>query len=545
MGMLLLPLVFAINVQTVYNPWTGKLDFIRQSNFSGDNLTATFFFGNISWESLYNYPASCPADTFITSLGDATTCTAVVNINSTGSISASNFQENGTNLTQKYLKLDGGNQGLWTPISTKVTNLHADLLDGYSVGTLNAIPVLNGSNTWTKTQTFGTGSYILMEGGGQLFYPDIFLGFGSSDEVSFYYESASSIFYMGQYGVPTTVAIAGSPIELIGVTYTNDMYPKIDNTYSLGSTAIRYKNGYFINLNTSQINGTEGRFSKNLSVNGSKVCTLATGCGDSSTFQIWQNDSSSVFLNPEARTKEVIVNASNFTFTTLSSAFNPALLSPNVKFIVNDVSHFLTDVYVGHPLVAESQIKLNAGLASPAINFTQTGVYLSSTTTAGASVFALSTSASDIIQFTADGNTAGGGAQFFRYTDSIGFFEFIRNAGSTLGIYTNMGGANANRSLLFGGFFNGVHRDLNLTPRQSNNAWEWSLSNNVQDISMKFLMPVNVSNNLNVVGNSSSFSMKLMNTTALSPTCTPFTIIANQTGFWGCNASTEWTKLDP
>ena len=45
-GIAVIALVTAFQLQTVYNPFTGKLDYIVTSNFSGDNVTADYFFGN-------------------------------------------------------------------------------------------------------------------------------------------------------------------------------------------------------------------------------------------------------------------------------------------------------------------------------------------------------------------------------------------------------------------------------------------------------------------------------------------------------------------
>lgn len=60
-------------------------------------------------------------------------------------------------LGDSFLRLDNSNQASWTPSTTLVANLNADLLDGKNTGTSgNVIPLLDGANTWTATQTFGT-----------------------------------------------------------------------------------------------------------------------------------------------------------------------------------------------------------------------------------------------------------------------------------------------------------------------------------------------------------------------------------------------------
>lgn len=47
-------LVLSVNTDTVYNPFTGKLDYIRTSNLSGENITADNFFGNINASYVQN-----------------------------------------------------------------------------------------------------------------------------------------------------------------------------------------------------------------------------------------------------------------------------------------------------------------------------------------------------------------------------------------------------------------------------------------------------------------------------------------------------------
>lgn len=82
--LLLLCSVYVVAEYTViYNPHTGKPDFVRDtfwntSNYSFSivgNITALRFIGNLSWTNLTDYPASCPTFSAITALGDSTTCT--------------------------------------------------------------------------------------------------------------------------------------------------------------------------------------------------------------------------------------------------------------------------------------------------------------------------------------------------------------------------------------------------------------------------------------------------------------------------------------
>ena len=83
-----------------------------------------------------------------------------------------------------FLLLNGTNQASWTPTTTKVTNLNADLLDGYTTGTSGGvIPILSGNNIYSGTSTFS--QYITM-----LDDDIIYLGTGQS--VQLYFESATS-----------------------------------------------------------------------------------------------------------------------------------------------------------------------------------------------------------------------------------------------------------------------------------------------------------------------------------------------------------------
>jgi len=94
----LLMLVSAIELTTRYNPWTGKLDYISNGNFSGSNVTANFILGNMSWNYLFNYPVACPSGSAITQLDDSVTCTTFAeyefgnnNFNGSGNITTSEW----------------------------------------------------------------------------------------------------------------------------------------------------------------------------------------------------------------------------------------------------------------------------------------------------------------------------------------------------------------------------------------------------------------------------------------------------------------------
>ncbi len=76
MILIIIGLVTALEFRTVYNPFTGKLDYYRGSNFSGENITVDFLFGNLTWISLFDYPVACPEGSAITQLDDSIICTS-------------------------------------------------------------------------------------------------------------------------------------------------------------------------------------------------------------------------------------------------------------------------------------------------------------------------------------------------------------------------------------------------------------------------------------------------------------------------------------
>ena len=52
MVLILSSVVIALELRTAYNPFTSKLDYYRGSNFSGENITADWFFGLFNWTAL-------------------------------------------------------------------------------------------------------------------------------------------------------------------------------------------------------------------------------------------------------------------------------------------------------------------------------------------------------------------------------------------------------------------------------------------------------------------------------------------------------------
>ena len=75
-GMILLfsSFAYALELRTAFNPFSGKLDYYRGGNWSGENITVDYLFGNLSWTFLYDYPAACPGGSAITKLGDSVIC---------------------------------------------------------------------------------------------------------------------------------------------------------------------------------------------------------------------------------------------------------------------------------------------------------------------------------------------------------------------------------------------------------------------------------------------------------------------------------------
>ena len=67
----------------------------------------------------------------------------------------------------------GGTAPLTVTSTTKVTNLNADLLDGYNTGTSgNAIPLMDGANTWSDDQTFDAATKLIFRNSNSQIYSD-------------------------------------------------------------------------------------------------------------------------------------------------------------------------------------------------------------------------------------------------------------------------------------------------------------------------------------------------------------------------------------
>lgn len=91
-----------------------------------------------------------------------------------------------------FLNLDGSNQASWTPSTTIVTNLNADMVDGLHVVTTGAgLANMNAENTWNGAQKFydlrgipDSNYFILRPHGGSGLEADSGIGVGSSSSLN-------------------------------------------------------------------------------------------------------------------------------------------------------------------------------------------------------------------------------------------------------------------------------------------------------------------------------------------------------------------------
>lgn len=101
--LLLVTLVSAVNYIYLYNPYTAKRDRTISLNQSDDNITVDYFFGNLSWTYLYNYPVACPSGAAITQLGDSSICTTFAEYE----FGSNNFNGSGNFTTTGNLNVTG------------------------------------------------------------------------------------------------------------------------------------------------------------------------------------------------------------------------------------------------------------------------------------------------------------------------------------------------------------------------------------------------------------------------------------------------------
>lgn len=94
------------------------------------NITANWFFGNISWNSLLNFPVACPSGTFVTNISGTITCTSVNGVNASWNESQANnrfLNLSGTNANQN---INIGNNNFTNSKSINVAGLNYTLPSG-------------------------------------------------------------------------------------------------------------------------------------------------------------------------------------------------------------------------------------------------------------------------------------------------------------------------------------------------------------------------------------------------------------------------------
>ena len=137
LGILLVGFIYAFEFQTIYNPFTGKLDYHVNGNFTGENITVdnmnvlgdfnvtgnSIF--NLNWTYLQNYPSACPAGTFLTQLDDSVTCTAPV----ADDIDPGDFPVGNYSFDTNLLFIDSTNDriGIGTSSPDSVFHIKADI----------------------------------------------------------------------------------------------------------------------------------------------------------------------------------------------------------------------------------------------------------------------------------------------------------------------------------------------------------------------------------------------------------------------------------
>lgn len=118
-----------------------------------------------------------------------------------------------------------GTAPLTVASTTKVTNLNADLLDGKDTGTSgNTIPLLDGTNTWSGTQTMGTTTKL------QLTDANAFINASSSGNL------------VVQGSTNTAIGVVGNTDLGDGTLRT--FYPNTDNKIDLGDGSHRFNSLY-------------------------------------------------------------------------------------------------------------------------------------------------------------------------------------------------------------------------------------------------------------------------------------------------------------
>ena len=141
--------------------------------FNVTNVTADYFYGNLSWNYLYNYPAGCPAGTAISGLNDSTVCVSILSDITNASIIQMCSIYNETNsIPINTLNLTNGNDyysgsQVNTSIFGKITS--SDLYNGSWVNSsvnrlITTGDLYNGSAGNFSASSKGNSTYWKLDG---------------------------------------------------------------------------------------------------------------------------------------------------------------------------------------------------------------------------------------------------------------------------------------------------------------------------------------------------------------------------------------------
>lgn len=202
-------IVFAVNTMTVYNPFTGKFDFVRTINFSGENVTADYFKGDgslltgVSGGSNCNVTGSCQSIAYLDYANEG-------DLNISGNVTSGDFIIPAMKLNNEYSTI-----GEWINIESS-----------------------SGSISGGNITIEGT-SVKVLEGTGQLRIADddtSQIKFVHWDNSSLINVSNNSIMYFGvDYN-------SGNPIV---VNYSQSGQFDLDTSFSLG-TAINQNGELYV-----------------------------------------------------------------------------------------------------------------------------------------------------------------------------------------------------------------------------------------------------------------------------------------------------------
>lgn len=168
-SILLISIVSALSFGTLFNPFTGKLDYYRTDvgNTSDDivSLISLYFVNSSDWTTIDDYPSICSAGKFVTGIGDTLSCstpsytidtnTNVTKIAVTGTTTKTLNLEQGNgdqvNLTAQWTDLQGGNS---TKEMLDAVNNTDSLYLNHSTGRIDFpsvdVSIVPSTNTWLR-----------------------------------------------------------------------------------------------------------------------------------------------------------------------------------------------------------------------------------------------------------------------------------------------------------------------------------------------------------------------------------------------------------